>query len=118
MSTESKSTGSSDPLDRNDIQIDFVTRTSQKKMKPEERCDLIIERIREGRILVLEGGLEPTDEALLVERTMLAIDHEKFMGIEICTPELSGIKSGFMKKAEPRITIVAPSTMEMTVRTI
>lgn len=104
---------------RTDMCIDYISKYTQKRMSPENKCDLIIERVREGHILVFEGGLLPEDESLLVERSMLAIDHEKFMGVEISTPESSSVKTGlFGRKGDAKITIVAPSNMEMTVRAL
>ncbi|HKZ42577.1 MAG TPA: DUF2073 domain-containing protein [Candidatus Hodarchaeales archaeon] len=105
-------------MTKNDLKIDFVTKNTLKRMRTTDRCDLILERIRDGKILVFEGGLEPIDEASLVERTMMAIDHEKFMGIEICTPESSSVKTSAFKRGEQRVTIVAPSSLEITVRAI
>ena len=102
-----------------DVQIDFITKASHKKMHPKEKCDLIIQRAREGHILVIEGGLEPEDETVLLERTMMAIDHEKFMGIDIYTPDtLVNVKSGLFKKPEVKLTIVAPTNIALSLKTI
>ena len=118
VATQMEASQDISPKQELDLNIDFVTRSTLKRMSVDEKCDLILERVKEGRILVFEGGLDPTDEALLVEKTMLAIDHEKFMGIEICTPTITTNKLGFRRRNEHKITIVAPSTVEMSVRTI
>jgi hypothetical protein len=105
-------------IERNDLQIDFVTKNTLKKYNPDQKSDLIIEKVKQGRILVFEGGLDPSDEAKLVEKTMLAIDHEKFMGVEICSPQTNANRLQLRKKNEQKITIVAPSNFEMSVRTL
>ena len=108
----------SEVIEKNDLNIDFVTRSTLKRYKSDEKCDLIIDKVKQGRILVFEGGLDPVDEAKLVEKTMLAIDHEKFMGVEICSPQSTVTRMNLRKKNDQKITIVAPSNFEMSVRTI
>lgn len=102
-----------------DVQIDFITKISHKKMRSDEKCDLILQRARQGHILVVEGGLDPEDETVLLERTMMVIDHEKFMGIDIYTPDsLVNIKSGFFRKPEIKLTIIAPTNIALSFKTI
>ncbi len=105
-------------IERNDLQIDFVTRSTLKKLNVEQKCDLILDKIQNGKILVFEGGLDPISETKLLEKTMMAIDHEKFMGIEICSPQTNVSRMQIRKKNDQKITIVAPSNFEMSVRTI
>ena len=105
-------------VERSDLQIDFVTRSTIKKLNVEQKCDLILDNIKNGRILVFEGGLDPISETKLLEKTMMAIDHEKFMGIEICSPQSNSSRIQFRKKNDQKITIVSPSNFEMSIRTI
>ena len=97
-----------------DLKIDYVTRQSQKKMKVDEKCDLIVDYVRNGRILVWEGGFDASTEMKLIKRSMEEIDHEHFLGLEIFSPNAGN--SLFHR--ESRITIITPATCDVRFRTI
>lgn len=96
-----------------DLKLDYVTRRTQRKMTTEEKCELILDRIRSDRILIFEGGLDPKDEAELVMQSMQNIDHESFFGLEIYSPAK---KSRF--RGEARVTVITPANCEISCRTI
>ena len=48
---------------------------------------MIVERVKNGDLVVIEGGLTPEEEAELIETTMREIDVDNFMGIDIYTLE-------------------------------
>jgi hypothetical protein len=52
-----------------------------------EKISMIVDRVKNGDLVVIEGGLTPEEEAELIETTMREIDVENFMGIDIYTLE-------------------------------
>jgi len=48
----------------------------------EERLKFIMKKVKKNVILVLEEGLDPMEEAKLIESTMGEIDSKDFFGIE------------------------------------
>jgi hypothetical protein len=68
--------------------------------------------VKGGRILVLEHGLTPTEQAQLIEHTMKEINHDTFIGIEIGGYENE--KVGFFQRVfgvakKPRMTVIGPA---------
>lgn len=88
--------------------IDFVTERTNKKMKAEEKCGYILNKVKNNRIIVFEGGLKPQEEALLIERTMGRINHVDFTGVEILNPN-SSRKTGILGKRNSHMTVIAPA---------
>ncbi|MHA2362956.1 MAG: OapB/ArvB family protein [Candidatus Hodarchaeales archaeon] len=99
-----------------DLKIDYVSRQSQKKMKDPEKCDLILNQIRNNRILIFEGGLDPKTEVRLIASAMEEIDHEFFLGLEIYSP--GNKKSSSIFQRESRVTIITPANCDVRVRSI
>ncbi len=64
------------------IQLDFISSERLSGMKPMEKIDLILNKIKKDIIVVLEEGLTPEEEKELIEATMREIDIENFHGIE------------------------------------
>ena len=69
------------------LEVDFVPFSSIKRKPPEEKVEFLMERVKAGKVIVIEGTLDPEEEAMLIESTMKAVS-EDFPGIELCT--LSG----------------------------
>ena len=65
------------------IQLDLVSEAKISQMASMEKVRYIIDEVRKGKILVLEKGLNPMEEAKLIEMTMSAIQPDVFSGI-IC----------------------------------
>jgi len=59
-------------------------------MSLEEKCGLILDHVSKGRIVVVEGGLEPIEVATLITNTMelVGVDVEsEFRGVEVLSPD-------------------------------
>lgn len=67
------------------IRVDLMRQSTLDGMASTEKVRYIIDRIRSGRIVVLEQGLDPSEQSLLIEDTMARINQEDFTGIEIET---------------------------------
>lgn len=63
--------------------VDLLRRQKMSGMSGSEKIRHIIDLVKEGRIVVLEHGLEPDEEALLIEKTMIEIDHDDFKGVDV-----------------------------------
>ena len=63
----------------NTIKMDFISSDVLKSQSSIEKISMIMEKVKKGEILVIEGGLEPEEEAELIETTMREIDVESFV---------------------------------------
>ncbi len=93
------------------IQLNLISKDMLDKMPSMEKLRMILDSVKEGKIVVLESGLTPEEEAKLIELTMLEIDHENFVGIEVETYPCKE-KSFFSKlfgKKKGRLTVIGPA---------
>jgi uncharacterized protein len=101
----------------NELKMDFLSADALESRTSMEKVSMIVDKVKKGDIMVLEGGLTPSEEAELIETTMREIDIEKFVGIDIYT--LDKIKKsffGFSKKKTVGITIIGPANVMRTVK--
>ena len=94
------------------IAFNLISRQKFEKLSSPEKLSYIIQEVKEGRILVLEHGLTPTEQAKLIEHTMKEINHDTFIGIEIGGYENE--KTGFFQRVfgvskRPRMTVIGPA---------
>jgi hypothetical protein len=82
-----------------------------------EKISMIVNRVKNGDLVVIEGGLTPEEEAELIEATMREIDVDNFMGIDIYTLEKDK-KSffGLSKSKIVGITIIGPANVMKAVK--
>ena len=67
----------------NGIQMDLISEDKLNGMTSMEKVRLILDEVRNGKILVLEKGLTPNEQTKLIELTMTEISPDDFSGIEI-----------------------------------
>ncbi|HEV8359197.1 MAG TPA: DUF2073 domain-containing protein [Candidatus Thermoplasmatota archaeon] len=65
------------------VAISLVSKKKLSSMSSKEKVSYILEEVKQDKILVLEQGLDPQEEANLIERTMVEIDPDQFIGIEM-----------------------------------
>ncbi len=65
------------------IQMDLISEDKLDGMTSMEKVRLILDEVRNGKILVLEKGLTPNEQTKLIELTMTEISPDDFSGIEI-----------------------------------
>ncbi len=63
------------------IPIEFVAKSRLQDQEFDEKLDLILEEVRDGKILVLEESLSPQEEGRLIQGAMERIGDD-FPGIE------------------------------------
>ena len=67
----------------NSIRIDLMRESQLSDMAQIEKIRYIIDIVKSGCIVVLESGLTPDEQSLLIEKTMSEIDQENFTGVDI-----------------------------------
>jgi hypothetical protein len=102
------------------IQMDLISEVKISQMASMEKVRYIIDEVRKGKILVLEKGLNPMEEAKLIEMTMSAIQPDEFSGIEMQSYPSSGDSSIFgkifKKQGNKRLTVIGPANQLKTLK--
>lgn len=92
------------------VQISLVSKTKLDEMSLQEKVRYILDGVKKNHILVLEEGLDPHEEAKLIESTMLEIDPDSFTGIEM-ESQREGPRAGVIGKIFRRSTYGGRATM-------
>ncbi|KAF5427237.1 hypothetical protein C5S42_05505 [Candidatus Methanomarinus sp.] len=103
------------------VQMDMISEDKLERMTPMEKVRMILDGVKKGKILVLEKGLTPKEEAKLIEMTMTEITPDDFAGIEIESyPTKSNQKlldKLFRKPViRTRLTVIGPANQLKTLR--
>lgn len=101
----------------NSLKMDFLSSDALMSHSSMEKVSMIVDRVKGGDLVIIEGGLSPEEEAELIETTMREIDIENFVGIDIYTLEKDK-KSlfGISKKKTVGLTIIGPANVMRTVK--
>ncbi len=93
------------------MEVNLISKEKLSKMGSMEKIRMILDSVKEGKIVVLETGLTPEEEAKLIEVTMLEIDHENFVGIELESypQKEKSFLSRILGKKRGRMTIIGPA---------
>lgn len=101
----------------NGLKMDFLSADALVSQTSMEKVSMIVDRVKRGDLVVMEGGLSPSEEAELIETTMREIDIENFVGIDIYTLEKDKRSFlGFSKKKIVGITIIGPANVVKSVK--
>ncbi len=101
----------------NSLKMDFLSSDALISRSSMEKVSMIVERVKNGDLVVIEGGLSPEEEAELIETTMREIDIENFVGIDIYTLEKDKVSLfGLSKKKIVGLTIIGPANIMKTVK--
>lgn len=100
----------------NEIRLDFVPTEMLARKASDEKLTMILSKVKENIIVVLEEALTPQEEAILIERAMSQIDSKDFFGIEFYRMGhkergLLDKLSNLLSKRKSGITIVGPTRM-------
>jgi hypothetical protein len=98
------------------IQLDFIPSDSLTSKGSMEKIDLILQRIKNNVIVVLEEGLSPMEETELIEATMREIDMKDFHGIEFYRMDHKAVRirdkiADYIAGRRSGFTIVGPTRM-------
>lgn len=81
------------------VEVDLISGDRLEGMPTMEKVKLILDRVQEDKVVILEQGLTPDEESKLVEVTMSEISPEGFSGIEIERPlDKQDTNDGFRKR--------------------
>jgi len=103
----------------NGISFNLVSRQKLQDLSSEEKLKFILKEVKKGRILVLEHGLTSTEQTSLIKNTMMEIEEDTFIGVE-----MEGYGEDvptFLQKLlgrgrRPRMTMIGPADLVKTVR--
>ncbi|HTX61371.1 MAG TPA: DUF2073 domain-containing protein [Methanobacterium sp.] len=99
------------------LKMDFLSSSALINRTSMEKISMIVDRVKNGDLVVIEGGLTPEEEAELIETTMREIDVENFMGIDIYTLEKDKTSFfGLSRKKTVGITIIGPANVMKAVK--
>jgi uncharacterized protein len=105
------------------VSISLVSKKKLSTMTPKEKVSFILQEVKQDKILVLEQGLDAAEEASLIERTMVEITPDEFIGIEMESYKDDGaprdLFGRFMAKrqaARASMTVVGPADRLKTIR--
>lgn len=66
------------------LKLDFVSSVVLSEKDPTQRINFILNKVKDGSILVIDGVLKPDEEMNLIRETMRRVD-DGFPGIEVCS---------------------------------
>jgi len=95
--------------------IHLISHEKVEQMGTAEKIRFILDEVEAGKVLVLERGLTPQEEAKLIEQTMREVDHEHFIGIEMQSYGMDHGKNLFQRVAmggpRPRMAVIGPASL-------
>ena len=104
------------------VQIDLISEERLSELTSMEKIHMILDNVREGRIVILEKGLSPEEQSRLIEMTMREILPDGFNGIEIETHPSRDDAPGFLRRLmgkitrEARLTVIGPANQLRMIR--
>jgi hypothetical protein len=102
-----------------ELQMDLISGEKLEGMTSMEKIRLILDKVKTGKIVVLESGLTPDEEVRLIEMTMSEIRLDEFSGIEIesypARREGSFLSRLFGKNIKGRMTVIGPANQLRTI---
>lgn len=95
--------------------IHLISAEKIESMGQEEKVRFILDEVERGKVLILERGLTPDEEARLIEQTMREVDQDKFIGIEMQSYGMDHGKNMLqrlaMGGARPRMAVIGPAQL-------
>jgi hypothetical protein len=102
-----------------EVQMDLISEEMLAKMTSMEKIRLILDKVKSGKIVVLESGLTSDEEVRLIEMTMTEIRVDEFSGIEIesypSKKEASFLDRIFGRDLKGRMTVIGPANQIRTI---
>lgn len=106
---------------KKELRLDFIPAEMLSKKRTDEKLQMILSKVKQNIIVVLEEALAPQEEADLIERAMTEIDSKDFFGIEFYRmghreANLLDKLSYIITKRRSGITIVGPTRLVETIK--
>jgi hypothetical protein len=96
------------------IAFNLISRQKLDGLSSEEKLKFILKEVKNGKILVLEQGLTPVEQANLIEHTMKEIEQDTFIGVEMegyCEDRPTFLQKLFGMTNRPRLTLIGPANL-------
>lgn len=95
--------------------IHLISAEKIEAMDVEQKVRFILDEVEAGKVLILERGLTPQEEAKLIEQTMREIDQDSFIGVEMQSYGMDHGKN-FVQRiamggARPRMAVIGPANL-------
>lgn len=80
------------------MKMDFISSANLNGKSEQKKINFILNKVKDGSILVMDGVMKPEEEMNLIKETMRRVD-DGFPGIEVCSlkKEIKGLK-GFIDR--------------------
>jgi hypothetical protein len=97
------------------VQIDLISGGRMNGKTSMEKIRMILDGVRDGKIVILETGLTPDEESKLIEVTMSEINPDGFSGIEIEsfpkseTTDTSLLNRLMGRESTSKLTVIGPA---------
>jgi hypothetical protein len=96
-----------------EIKMDLISEDKINSMTSMEKLRFILDGVKSGSIVILEGGLSTEEQMQLIELTMAEVDDD-FPGIEIGGYPA---KRGFLNlRKKTRLTVIGPAKVMRTIK--
>jgi hypothetical protein len=108
-------------IEKGGVLINLISREMLDTMSASARVRFIVDEVKQGKVLVLERGLNAVEEMELIRLTMSEIDHESFIGVETPGFSIDVKRVGFLRRLlgrrpPPRMMVVGPADIMRTIR--
>ena len=95
--------------------IHLISAEKIESMGQTEKIRFLLDEVEKGKILILERGLTPQEEAGLIEQTMREIDQDRFIGIEMQSYGMDHGKNMLQRVVmggpRPRMAVIGPANL-------
>jgi hypothetical protein len=98
----------------NGIAFNLISRQKLGGLSSDQKLKFILKEVKHGKILVLEQGLTPVEQANLIERTMKEIEQDTFIGVEMegyGEDRPTFLQKLFGMAKRPRLTLIGPANL-------
>ncbi len=93
------------------VEIDMISERKLNSLTTAEKVKLILDAVVQGKVVILERGLNPFEEARLIESTMARVD-EAFTGIEMKSyphAQKRSLLDRLLGTERQRMTVIGPA---------
>ncbi len=97
-----------------DIKLELISEDKINSMSSIEKLRFVLDGVKSGNIVILEGGLTTEEQMELIEMTMAEVD-EGFPGIEISGYQPKK-RSFFNLRKRTRLTVIGPANVMRTIK--
>jgi hypothetical protein len=95
--------------------IHLISQEKIEGMNMEEKIRFILDEVEAGKVLILERGLTPQEEAQLIQQTMREINHDSFIGVEMQSYGMDEGKNFVQRMVmggpRPRMAVIGPANL-------